>query len=597
MKKLYIYLLSSLIGCFAVVVLYAQPNTMYFMNYLPYQSYMNPAIQPACRVYVELPAISAINFSLGNNSLSMNDFVYMNQGQMVTALHPELGDKTSLLNAFSANNKFYQDLSFSLLGFGFKIKENGYLSINASLRQDMAFYIPKDFVKLALYGTPEENQVNTFNLQSLGFDASAYMDLSAGYSHKINEQFTVGLRAKLLVGLLDANLGFNELELQASQEEWRIIGNASARFSAPTVTVLVNNDGMIEEVAIPDDVLNSLTDYRPNLGLGFDLGAVYKPIENLSLSVAIRDLGFISWKNGYQQSASIDFAFEGIEFDITQMDSDYADSLLTVLQDSYTVEEMKTGYTSMLKSKIYLGAEYAFLNNKMSVGLLSKTTVENSQAFGELTASLNMRPLSWFGTSFSYSLFNGNFSSMGIGVNLRIPPFSFYIAGDYFPLYFSSEMIPYKMRGMNMQTGMVMTFGCKKKKIKEVQEEDKSTKMLRLQQEMMLLQQEMDKGDDSKVKKEEDIYTPVQRMQDPTGILQQTNNEQQQLTPQQLESIETTINPIVGETDNLTIEFEGVTTTEENSKPADNVEGKDDVTKTTTSNEAIPVVEKNSMEE
>ncbi|MBP9648548.1 MAG: hypothetical protein KBD91_04735 [Paludibacteraceae bacterium] len=597
MKKLYIYLLSSLIGCFAVVVLYAQPNTMYFMNYLPYQSYMNPAIQPACRVYVELPAISAINFSLGNNSLSMNDFVYMNQGQMVTALHPELGDKTSLLNAFSANTKFYQDLSFSLLGFGFKIKENGYLSINASLRQDMAFYIPKDFVKLALYGTPEENQVNTFNLQSLGFDASAYMDLSAGYSHKINEQFTVGLRAKLLVGLLDANLGFNELELQASQEEWRIIGNASARFSAPTVTVLVNNDGMIEEVAIPDDVLNSLTDYRPNLGLGFDLGAVYKPIENLSLSVAIRDLGFISWKNGYQQSASIDFAFEGIEFDITQTDSDYADSLLTVLQDSYTVEEMKTGYTSMLKSKIYLGAEYAFLNNKMSVGLLSKTTVENSQAFGELTASLNMRPLSWFGTSFSYSLFNGNFSSMGIGVNLRIPPFSFYIAGDYFPLYFSSEMIPYKMRGMNMQTGMVMTFGCKKKKIKEVQEEDKSTKMLRLQQEMMLLQQEMDKGDDSKVKKEEDIYTPVQRMQDPTGILQQTNNEQQQLTPQQLESIETTINPIVGETDNLTIEFEGVTTTEENSKPADNVEGKDDVTKTTTSNEAIPVVEKNSMEE
>lgn len=525
MKKLYIYLLSSLIGCFAVVALYAQPNTMYFMNYLPYQSYMNPAIQPACRVYVELPAISAINFSLGNNSLSMNDFVYMNQGQMVTALHPELGDKTSLLNAFSANTKFYQDLSFSLLGFGFKIKENGYLSINASLRQDMAFYIPKDFVKLALYGTPEENQVNTFNLQSLGFDASAYMDLSAGYSHKINEQFTVGLRAKLLVGLLDANLGFNELELQASQEEWRIIGNASARFSAPAVTVLVDNDGMIEKVAIPDDVLNSLTDYRPNLGLGFDLGAVYKPIENLSLSVAIRDLGFISWKNGYQQSASIDFAFEGIEFDITQTDSDYADSLLTVLQDSYTVEEMKTGYTSMLKSKIYLGAEYAFLNNKMSVGLLSKTTVENSQAFGELTASLNMRPLSWFGTSFSYSLFNGNFSSMGIGVNLRIPPFSFYIAGDYFPLYFSSEMIPYKMRGMNMQTGMVMTFGCKKKKIKEVQEEDKSTKMLRLQQEMMLLQQEMDKeskeqlNDSSKANNSDVLYQPIQRMQDPTGVL------------------------------------------------------------------------------
>ena len=76
-----------------------------------------------------------------------------------------------------------------------------------------------------------------------------------------------------------------------------------------------------------------------------------------------------------------------------------------------------------------------------------------------------------------------------------------------------------------MQTGMVMTFGCKKKKIKEVQEEDKSTKMLRLQQEMMLLQQEMDKeskeqlNDSSKTNNSDVLYQPIQRMQDPTGVL------------------------------------------------------------------------------
>ena len=51
-----------------------------------------------------------------------------------------------------------------------------------------------------------------------------------------------------------------------------------------------------------------------------------------------------------------------------------------------------------------------------------------------------------------------------------------------------------------------------KEKIKEVQEEDKSTKMLRLQQEMMLLQQEMDKeskeqlNDSSKTNNSDVLY-------------------------------------------------------------------------------------------
>jgi hypothetical protein len=586
MKQLQYILFTILFSFLAAVSLQAQPSTLYYMNYLPYQSYMNPAIQPACRVYVELPGISAINFSMGNNSVSINDLIYLNNGQMVTALHPDLGDRGKLLNAFSNTTRLYQDFSISLFGLGFKIKEKGYLTLNTSIKQDMAFYMPKDIPRLLLYGTPNEDEVNSFDFQSLGMSFTAYMDMSAGYSHKINEQWTVGLRTKLLVGLVDANLGFSELELHASKDEWRVIGNGAARFSASSVAVDFDTNGEIEDITIPDDVMDALASYRPNLGVGFDVGVVYKPIENLNLSFAVRDLGVISWRSGYAADGEINFSFEGINVDISDTDSDYADSIVNLIADAYQYDVVEQGYTSWLKSKIYLGGEYTFLKNKMSVGLLSKTIVANQQLFGEVTASLNMRPLSWFGTSLSYSMFNGNFSSMGVGFNLRLPPFSFYVAGDYFPTHYSKDYIPYKVKGISMQTGMVMTFGCKAKKAKKPKvEEDKSAKMLRLQQEMMLLQQDKEKEEEPKAKKEEVIYAPVQRMQDPTGILQQTNNEKQ-LTPQQSEVIETTIEPIVGETDNLNVDFGGSTTQEVLTLPNNNtVESKDAAVSPTTNSE------------
>lgn len=522
MKKQYIYIITALVVAFnATAYLVAQPNSLYFMNYLPYQAYMNPAIQPACKVYVELPGLSTWSLSAGNNSVSLNDIFYLHNGQMITALHPEYGDRDKLYNSFKNTTNLSQDFSMSLFGFGFKLKEKGYLSINASIKQETSAYMPKDFVKLALYGTPDENAVNTFNLRSLGFGVNSYMDISGGYSYILNEKVTVGARVKLLSGIANARMGFSSLELQVSQDAWRIVGEGSMQLSAPAVEVLVDGEQMIDNILMPEDPMAVLQNLKPNLGLGFDMGAVYKPIENLTLSGAISDVGFISWQNGYKQKASVDFIFEGIEVDINNMEADYADSLLTVLKDSYTVEEAKNGYTSALKSKIYLGAEYAFLDDKMSAGILSKTIVENSQLFGEVTVSVNARPLSWVGATLSYSLLNGGLSSLGAGVNLRLPPFSFYVASDYIPLYYNGAGVPYKMTTFNLQTGMVLTFGCKKKKDKI---DEKSTQMLQMQDEMNSVEKDASMDIKTKKKDEEYIYQPVQRMQDPTGVLQKVEN-------------------------------------------------------------------------
>ena len=124
-----------------------------------------------------------------------------------------------------------------------------------------------------------------------------------------------------------------------------------------------------------------------------------------------------------------------------------------------------------MNGKIYAGVEYSFLNNMMSVGLVSKTSYNYNHWDEEITIGYNLRPCSWFGLSASYSLISSKSSAIGLGVNLRIPPFSFYVVSDYSPVHYSADGIPYKVSAANVQAGLVLTFGCMKKKAKKAEEE------------------------------------------------------------------------------------------------------------------------------
>jgi hypothetical protein len=64
-------------------------------------------------------------------------------------------------------------------------------------------------------------------------------------------------------------------------------------------------------------------------------------------------------------------------------------------------------------------------------------------------------------------LISSKSSAIGLGVNLRLTPFSFYAVSDYTPVHYSAEGIPYKVSALNLQAGVVLTFGCKKKKAVE----------------------------------------------------------------------------------------------------------------------------------
>ena len=182
-------------------------------------------------------------------------------------------------------------------------------------------------------------------------------------------------------------------------------------------------------------------------GLGVDLGASYRLTDNLTLSAAVLDLGFISWSKGSTQVATTggsDIHMHGADY-LKGIDvNDPAGSvdairnnvnrLLTDAENymnrvsggemlAYDLLELRSepvtdSRRSRLLSTLVLGAEYGFFHNTLSVGLLSTTRFVQPDALTELTLSANYRPKEWLNATVSYSAIQSLGKSFGVGLKL-----------------------------------------------------------------------------------------------------------------------------------------------------------------------------------
>jgi len=142
-------------------------------------------------------------------------------------------------------------------------------------------------------------------------------------------------------------------------------------------------------------------------GMGFDFGVTYSPIKNLVFSAAVLDLGFIRWKNTVKNlDYQIDYSFDGTKLNgIGDLDESAAiDSIKSAFDFSTVLNVNNDPYTTSTLAKMNIGAEYSFLKDKMSSGLLSASALRKEKVYEELTASINIKPQNWFNLSLSYSV-------------------------------------------------------------------------------------------------------------------------------------------------------------------------------------------------
>ena len=330
MKKI---IFAALVAMITLSASAQQVTTLYFLENAPMRHTLNPAFQPVSNGYINFTPLGWMSIGIGNNSFSLQDFLFVDPvtGKTITPLHPN-ANKNAFLRSIRSMTLMNGETNIGLLNMGFRVKENGYFTLGINERISAGTTMPKSIFDFVLDGGMKDlnGGINTIDLGGMSFGSSVYTEIGFGYSHKINEKWTVGGKLKVLLGTAYASLNTKNLAIDASTEEWRIHGTMGLDIAAPINAAYLgqfingkNINQVIESFQDGSFSKDSLIDtsnmmatvksvLKPSgFGAAIDLGLTYKPIENLQITAALTDLGFIYWNRSNRFTCTVDTTFEG----------------------------------------------------------------------------------------------------------------------------------------------------------------------------------------------------------------------------------------------------------------------------------------------
>ena len=461
--------LALLMGSVAVSA--QQVNTLYFLENAPMRHSINPAFQPVQEFYMTFPIIGYTSFWAGNYDLTLSDWIYKDpSGKTITALNPDGKEHwTTLPNMLTLN----EDATINLFSLGWQVRERGFFHINISERITSSLSVPKSVFNNQL------NQNIFLNETHDLLSTSMYAEVALGYSHYINEQWSFGFKAKLLLGHGYLKGTFNTFKFNSSADAVHLAAGGTIYQAGIIQEFIGENKPSFESIGNGEikEFMHDKWDYLTPSGYGgaIDLGVTYKPIENLQISAAVTDLGGMHWKG---QSENINFTtrFNGLgdfkygdyvengEFQKETFKEDlknnlqlYRDSLLQF--DTPT----KGSFNNMLHTNLNIGVDANFWKNRVGIGVYSSTRFLKDTLTEEVTLGAAFRPCHWFNLAVSYSFLNSKGSNFGAAFGFApYDGFMLTLAADYIPAVYAKGKtikVPYETPGINLAVGIAIVAG------------------------------------------------------------------------------------------------------------------------------------------
>ncbi len=439
-------------------------RTTYFMQTSDLRHEMNPALLD--HKYVSMPLLGNLNISTTGN-LGAKKFIFDMQPTwegygvdghtLTTFMHPNV-DASEFLGKLKDNNRLGVNLKWQIFGFAFK-GFGGFNSVEMNLRSNTNVSIPKtmfEFMKTT-------GNKSDYDITDLGARTENFVELGLGHSQKVNDQWTVGGKLKFLFGAAYADMNADRIHLHLDDDYWRVSGKISAE------TALLGADVKLSEEVDPENPdrnrVDGLDDNFSGLG-GFgaaiDLGVTWKPMENLTVSASLTDLGAIGWKNTQCMSSSGEWTFEGFEDDFyaggDKENSSTIDDQLSDIGDD--LSDMFSVYNDGSKRKshalsptLHLGVEYALPSyDKLRFGFLYTSRMAGQYAWHQGMLSVNVRPVKCVEVSLSGAVSSCGVSG-GMVLDLHAKKFNFFIGTDCFLSKMGKYGIPINRANNNVSFG------------------------------------------------------------------------------------------------------------------------------------------------
>lgn len=433
-----------------------QIRTSYFMESSTMRTSLNPAFQPE-RGYVSIPVLGTVGAALGTNGVSLDNFIYPTDGRTVTFLDQSVNAQ-EFLGGLKDQNQINVDFATKILSGGWYAGK-GFWSVDVSIKGLTNLRAPKSLFEFMKLGNGSQQ---TYDIQNIRAYAEAYLETGVGYSRPITDKLTVGGKLKMLWGVGSANLNISNLHAEMNSDSWKITSQGTFEANVKGLTPELEVDNQNSEY------ISSFEYDSPGLsgfGLGVDLGATYQLTENITLSAAVLDLGFVSWSKSGSVIGKLDgkpFDFDGFDLQIGDNSNSDVPSMgdqFDAIKDDFADllhfrQEAGASRATSLRTTINIGGEYRLLENKLGVGLLSTTRFYTPKAYTELTLSGNYRPVKWFEVALSYSFIHSNFKTYGIALNFSPSWINFFIGSDYMITKINPQMLPISGNAMNMYMGL-----------------------------------------------------------------------------------------------------------------------------------------------
>ena len=472
-------------------------NTVYFDNYTYRQHHLNPAMLPDQRSYFSVAGNTAIDF--GNKSISFSDVVKNVNGKTVLFLDKEINSgsdkkgQNDFLKALGKKFHLFANAYIDILDFGFRMGDKSFLGFSVGAKIGTNTMIPKQFFSVILGGMKKDE---TFNLDagSLYFDLYGYGEGSVTFAHQFGEKLNLGITGKYLWGGASIKTKFDDVRITGSMDEWKMQGDAEIMAAYPGLIAYnsANGELKIENEYDNEDKDITWRDFKGNNGFALDLGATYKLFDKLTLAASIDDLGFIRYtKNTAKIRMEKNFVYNGAEFKQDDKRDESGARESGELDFKKYEDEFEQTFTALddnkfaqgLHTKIYLGASWEPVK-VIGFGFLSKSTFAHGKVWQEFSASANLHPIRLLSINGMYSMMDGSWHALGLGVNLNLGPLNVFAACDNIPVHYGKTtedniIFPDKLTSTRFNIGLGLIIGSKehhdkRKAKKEEREKDKS---------------------------------------------------------------------------------------------------------------------------
>lgn len=414
----------------------------YFVDDYTYRFQLNPAFGNS-KGFVSMPALGNMNIGV-NGNLHVTDILYNINGRTTTFMNPGV-DASKFLNGLSDVNRLRVNTKIDILSVGFKAF-GGYNTVNINARADVGINLPKSVFSLLKEGVANQ----TYAIDDLAARGMAYAEFALGHSHDINKEWRVGGTFKFLVGGGNVDVSLRNADLTLGQDAWTITSDAEIRSSLKGLSYQTDVNDRTHHRYVSGAEINGAG--IGGFGVAFDLGAIYRPaaLKDWSFSLALLDLGFISWSNNMLASTNGPKTFNtdkytfSVDDDASNSFENTWDKISDDISAIYELDDMgdQGSRTTALAATLNVGAEYTFpLYRPLTFGLLNTTRINGAYSWTDFRLSANVAPVKCFDASANIAL--GTFG-FGFGwlMNVHLTGFNLFIGMDHTLGRVSKEFVP-----------------------------------------------------------------------------------------------------------------------------------------------------------